>query len=100
MRSTIRPLACAGLVAVGLWVAASAQDQPAQQQPPANQTPTPTFRTGINFVRVDVIVSDRNGGLVGDLKQTDFEVSEDGKPQAIESFKLIKLDGGTTPTAD
>ena len=28
-------------------------------------------------------------------KQSDFEVTEDGKPQTIETFKLIKLDGGT-----
>ena len=28
-------------------------------------------------------------------KQADFDVTEDGKPQKIETFKLIKLDGGT-----
>src|SRR5437867_2798203 len=71
------------------------------QQPAAGQQPTtPTFRAGINFVRVDVIVSDRSGGAVSDLKQSDFEVIEDGKPQTIEAFRLIKLDGGTTPTAE
>lgn len=81
-------------------------DSPAQE-PPDRQTPnqpqappTPIFRTGINFVRVDVIVSDRSGGAVADLKQSDFEVTEDGKPQAIEAFKLIRLDGGTTPSPD
>src|SRR5262249_12565097 len=70
-----------------------------QTQPPPDQTPqTPVFRTGINFVRVDVIVTDRNGGEVGDLKQTDFEGPEDGKPQTIEAAKLVKLDGGAMPT--
>ena len=63
-------------------------------------TSTPLFRTGINFVRVDVIVSDRSGNPVADLKQSDFEVVEDGKPQTVETFKLIKLDGGTVPTSD
>ena len=33
---------------------------------------------------------------VADLKQSDFEVTEDGKPQKIETFKLVKLDGGIT----
>jgi VWFA-related protein len=61
-----------------------------QQQPPA----PPTFRTGINYVRVDVIVSDKTGKPVDDLKPTDFEVFEDNKPQSIENFKLIQLDGG------
>jgi len=78
-----------------------AQGQPAQPAAdPAQTPPPPLFRTGINFVRVDVIVSDRSGGTVSDLKQTDFEVTEDGKPQTIEAFKLIKLDGGTIPSPD
>ena len=67
-----------------------------QQQPAA----PPVFRTGINYVRVDVIVSDKNGANVADLKQTDFEVLEDGKPQAVENFKFIKLDGGAIPGDD
>lgn len=74
-----------------------------QQQPPppadAAQQP-PVFRTGINFVRVDVIVSDKTGQPVADLKQSDFQVTEDNKPQTIETFKLIKLDGGRVPDAD
>src|SRR3989442_8900107 len=69
------------------------------QRPPADQTQQPLFRTGINFVRVDVIVTDRNGNTVPDLRQSDFEVVEDSKPQTIESFKLVKLDGGVVPTA-
>ena len=77
-----------------------AQAQPAAQQPPAqqpsDQTQPPIFRGGINFVRVDVIVTENKTGVpVADLKATDFEVAEDGKPQTIETFKLIKLDGGT-----
>lgn len=69
--------------------------QPAQ--PPERPPQQPTFRTGINFVRVDVIVTDKQGRAVTDLKSTDFEVEEDGKDQAIESFKLIHLAGGMTP---
>jgi VWFA-related protein len=82
----------------------SAQPAPATQKPPAQpQEPPirpdqqPTFRTGINFVRVDVIVSDKKGTPLADLKMTDFEVTEDGKPQTIEQFKFVKLDGGNNP---
>jgi VWFA-related protein len=76
--------------------------QPQTQQPPAQppQPGTPQFRAGINFVRVDVIVSDKQDNAVGDLKETDFDVTEDGKPQKIESFKLVKLDGGAAAGAD
>src|SRR5712675_1129229 len=96
MRSTIRTLAFAGAVTVTLWTAGGR----AQQQQADDKTPQPVFRAGINFVRVDVIVSDKNGAVLSDLKQSDFEVTEDGKPQAVETFKFIKLDGGTLPNPD
>jgi VWFA-related protein len=77
-----------------------ADGQTPQDQTPQDQTPaTPLFRTGVDFVRVDVIVSDRSGNTVGDLKQTDFEVTEDGKPQQVETFRLVKLDGGSSAAA-
>ena len=97
-------LAGAGLaVAILLLVttpAAQSPQPPAPPQPAPSATPQtppaadqqPVFRAGINFVRVDVIVSDKNGNPVGDLKQTDFEVLEDGKPQAVETFRLVKID--------
>ena len=72
------------------------QQPPQQQPPPADPTQPPVFRTGINFVRVDVIISDKTGTPVADLTQADFDVSEDGKPQKIDTFKLVKLDGGRT----
>ncbi|OFW01472.1 MAG: hypothetical protein A3I61_15065 [Acidobacteria bacterium RIFCSPLOWO2_02_FULL_68_18] len=57
----------------------------------------PTFRAGVNFVRVDVIVHDGKGEPVTSLTQADFEVLEDGRPQAIEQFRLIRLDGNPRP---
>jgi VWFA-related protein len=101
------------VTAVAVLVAALAAVQPGHAQQPAGQQPQqpdpsqpqtpppptdasgqPVFRTGINFVRVDVIVSDRNGNPVADLKPEDFEITEQGKPQSIETFKLVSLDGG------
>lgn len=76
--------------------AAQAPAQPPAQPPPADQpAQPPIFRTGINYVRVDVIISDKNGNPVADLQPADFAVFEDGKPQTIDTFKLVKLDGGT-----
>jgi VWFA-related protein len=83
--------------------AAPAGQQPAggQATPPqpaagaAAQDPQqPIFRAGINFVRVDVIVTDRSGNPIADLKPEDFEVTEQGQAQRVETFKLISLDGG------
>jgi VWFA-related protein len=72
---------------------ATSQPPPTGQQPGAPADQQPIFRAGINFVRVDAIVSDRQGNPVADLKQTDFEIFEDGKPQTIEAFRFVKADG-------
>jgi VWFA-related protein len=61
---------------------------------PAQQ---PIFRAGVNFVRVDAIVTDRQGNPLADLKPTDFEVLEDGKPQTIEQFRFVRVDGTAVP---
>ena len=74
---------------------AARQQQGPPAQPPAQQDPQdqrPIFRSGINFVRVDVIVSDKDGNPVLDLKPEDFEIEEDGQRQKIEQFELIKID--------
>jgi VWFA-related protein len=63
------------------------------------QQEQPVFRGGVDFVRVDVIVSDRKAQPVTNLTQADFEVLEDGKPVPIEQFKLIKVDGNVKPGA-
>jgi len=72
----------------------SSQQQPSQ--PPSQdkpQQPPPVFRTGTNQVRVDVTVTDRKGEPVRDLGKDDFEVREDGVPQAIDTIKLIEANG-------
>jgi len=50
-----------------------------------------TFRVEVNYVEVDAIVVDKRGEFVADLQQADFQVLEDGKPQAIKSFGLVRI---------
>ncbi len=69
------PLAAATVLAV----AASAQTEP----PPR----TATLVVNTRLVVLDVVVTDRNGKPVEDLKRDDFTVFEDGKPQRIASFE-------------
>ena len=99
-RSIARRLLLAVSVAgLALVAVLPAQEQtPAQpkaaapQDPPAAAAGQPVFRAGINFVRVDVIVTDKQGNPVSDLKQEDFDVLEDNKPQKVETFRLVKID--------
>ncbi len=79
-----------GVVVCAAWAGAQQASPPAQD--PQQQPQPPRIKTGINFVRVDVIITDRQGNPVLDLKQDEFRLKEDGKPQAIESFSVMKID--------
>ena len=99
-----RVLAVLLMLLVSVTGAGTAQQQsqeqpqaPAPDQAPGD--PQATFRAGINFVRVDVIVTDGKNGFVTNLAKEDFEVTEDGKPQSIEQFRLIRVDGNPRPGA-
>jgi len=96
----------AGLLAVALTCAAlhvpvSGQQQGSAPPPPQVEVPgqeaIPTFRSGINFVRVDVIVTDKKGEPVDDLTAEDFQLQEDGQPQTVQQFKLIRVDRSQRP---
>ena len=77
---------------------AAPQTSSTGQQPA--QVPPPIFRTGVNVVRVDVIVTDKQGDVVTNLTKDDFEVQEDGKPQTVDLFKLVNSDGNPAPGAE
>jgi VWFA-related protein len=55
------------------------------------QQPAPVFRSGAELIEVDAIVTDRDGNPVRDLTAADFEVFEDGRPQTIQTFRLVDL---------
>ncbi|HAF12942.1 MAG TPA: hypothetical protein DCK99_04415, partial [Blastocatellia bacterium] len=44
---------------------------------------------GTNEVVLDAVVKDKKGHAVKDLTAADFEVSEDGVPQEVRSFRLV-----------
>jgi VWFA-related protein len=57
-----------------------------QEQPP------PTFRSGVEVVRIDVSVVDRDGRPVNDLTAGDFTVTVDRKPRTIVSAQFLDHD--------
>src|SRR5438270_3401684 len=62
--------------------------QPASssQKSPDSQEPTTTLKVNVNVVQLFFNVKEKHGGLVPNLKKDDFEIYEDGKPQAIKYF--------------
>jgi VWFA-related protein len=79
----------AALAAVPLAAQAPATPQP---PPPAADQP-PIFRSGVKLVLVDVSVTGDGDTPVADLTAADFELTEDGVPQAVEQATLVQLDG-------
>lgn len=66
----------------------------AQPQPPVT-TSQPSFRAAANFVRVDVYPTVK-GLPVRDLTAADFELFEDGAPQAVTQFERVDISTITT----
>ena len=83
----------AGLLIGAALVAAQAPatlSSPASQEPSA-PAPEVTFKVEVNYVEEDVRVVDRDGNFVRGLKQQDFQVFEDGKPQKIQTFGMVDI---------
>jgi VWFA-related protein len=57
----------------------------------------PAIRIDVNLVQVDAVVSDVRNRRVADLQASDFELLQDGKPQAITNFSYI-ADHPAAPT--
>jgi VWFA-related protein len=58
----------------------------------------PTYSAGSAEVLVDVVVRDRNGKLIKNLRQDEISVAEDGAPQKIIAFRTVR-DGGVSQPA-
>ena len=93
----------------GLPAAGAGQPQPPDpdRPPPSaadaaestedDQARPPVFRSEINFVRVDAIVTDGDGNPLRDLTIDDFEIFEDDVLQRVETFKLVEHTGEFDP---
>ncbi len=60
-------------------------------QPPAQEPQPPTFKVQVDYVEVDIVVTDKQGKHIRDLKKEDFQVLEDGKSQTISAFTMVDI---------
>jgi len=78
LRSVLIPLACLFLASVGSVASQTAADV------------SPNIEVNVNRVFLSVVVRDKQGYVVSDLKQGDFQVLDNGQPQAISAFTIQK----------
>ena len=107
-------IACTLATAAAAQTAPSTASQPPAQNAPAgadsttgfapptlgqDSTPAKTFKTSTRLVVVDVVVTDKKGSPVRDLKREDFRVLEDGREQQLKVFEEHHSNGALTVPA-
>src|SRR3954471_13551608 len=80
-------------VAAALLVAASGTAV-VRSQSTATAKADQAYTSAATAILVDVVVRDRRGHPVTDLTADDFEVSEDGIDQKVDSFTRVTRGGG------
>src|SRR6266853_7003136 len=87
------------LVSIMLCVlVASAQSQ--EKKEPKKTAADDLIKVTTSLVNLDVIVKDKKGKAITDLKQEDFTVYENGVPQKIEFFdSTLTSEASQTATA-
>jgi VWFA-related protein len=68
-----------------------AQTSPKPQGEGGPPQPPVTFKVEVNYVEIDANVTDAQGRFVRALTRDDFQVLEDGKPQALTVFSMVDI---------
>jgi VWFA-related protein len=98
VRHRIAALGCASLLlefGAPSFAQPAPPQQSAQQQSDAqsqSKPPASSIRVTSELVLANVVVRDKKGNLVRDLKKEDFTVFEDGKKQEISTFDFENVD--------
>jgi VWFA-related protein len=92
-------VAAAALLAFSLLSSTFAQNPspPAEKQDKKGQEDVVSITS--NLVQIDVVVTDKDGKQVNDLRPEEFEISEDGKRQQITNFSYVSAGGPQTAPA-
>ena len=84
----MKPFGLALLTSLAIVAAVSAQRPPPSQPPP--QQP-PVFRSGVDLVSLDVVVTDKDDRPVTGLTKADFTITAEGRPQTIADFQAVTI---------
>ena len=87
----IRTATAAIVLAMGLVSAAATGERQSSAATPQDRRESPRFRVGVDAVRIDAVVTDRDGRIVSDLTAEDFEVRQDGKKQTVTFAQFMPV---------
>ena len=101
MRRRFTALSGLGFCAIGAFAAAlqSRTAPPSAATSSASPRPGPVIRATVRQVLVPVVVTDKKGHYIADLRTPDFEVFEDGVPQKIVALSTTATTEQPAPPA-
>jgi VWFA-related protein len=80
------------LLALTLWSQVALTQTP--QKPAQEPAPDDVIRVTTQLVQTDVVVTDKDGQVVPNLKLEDFEIYDNGKKQELQFLEFVSVDGG------
>ncbi|MGC1485598.1 MAG: VWA domain-containing protein, partial [Candidatus Acidiferrum sp.] len=92
LRRKIAAVALAGFLAQGAAPSFAQQAQPQAPVDAQTKPPAASIRVTSELVLANVVVRDKKGNLIRDLKKDDFTLYEDGKKQEISTFDFENVD--------
>lgn len=78
-------------ILIALAACAAALQSPTVRAQAPQGPPSVTFQVEVNYVDVDVVVTDEKGNFISGLTRDDFEVFEDGKLQKVDTFTYVEI---------
>jgi VWFA-related protein len=97
MRNILKAAVSSVVALMFLGVAWSA---PLAQSPPAPAAPETTIKTTTEEVVLDVVVRDKHGKPVNNLKADDFQITDNGEKRTVKSFRLVTGTESVTSTGE
>ncbi len=85
------------ILAVSIFWCAVAFGQSSSVSKSGPGTAQKVIRISVNLVQLDAVVTNKKGQQVTDLAAGDFELLQDGKPQAITNLSYVRLADPTEP---
>ena len=84
------------VLCLALAIAFAFLQEPSSAQQSPDKPPEDVIRVTTNLIQVRAVVTDRGGQLVDDLKQDDFEITENDRQQKVSFFSRQKTTGGAS----
>ena len=90
MKLSVRFLA---LLSLAAFISTSSPAQPA----PAASAQTPTIKSTVDEVLLDIVVRDKKGKPVNDIRPEEVSINDNGAKQSITSFRLVQGKEAVSP---